>query len=331
MSHRCYLCGNAAELSSEHIIPQCLGGILSAEIFCVACNSACGHAIDVELARQFGRYATLLQIGRERGQNQPFTIVSEDTGLRLRFDGEIIRREKPEVRIDKDASGRVKEVEVIARSEKELKSIFEGIAQKHNIDPTLGAFDCVEHPAPEASHEFVLDNPTIHRAIAKIAYGFACIKLPANLILAEPFNRIREFILGREAPPLVSSNYAHGDFMVDNIRPLHKIHLSLNRKDRLAIGYVALFGTFRYTVLLSESVDGEVEWPAIDYTYDPVTQHEVPANLRFQAPRLTKEDVVHPKQSRKQVLDSLQKGQQVLVEYSPALQEISVEAISGKA
>jgi hypothetical protein len=80
MSNRCYLYLNAQELTSEHIIPQCLGGVLDAKIYCATCNNACGHEIDVALAQQFARYAILLQIGRERGQNQPFTIVSEDPG-----------------------------------------------------------------------------------------------------------------------------------------------------------------------------------------------------------------------------------------------------------
>lgn len=145
------------------------------------------------------------------------------------------------------------------------------------------------------------------------------------------FDEIRQYILGKVSGPLASSNYAHADFMVDNHRPLHKIHLSLSTRDRLVIGYVALFGTFRYTVLLSESLHADVEWPAIDYTYNPVTQREVPANPQFQAPRLTKAEVVSPRQSEAQALGALQKGYQVLVEYSPVLKDVVVEPAKGKA
>lgn len=296
----------------------------------MSCNNASGHAIDIALARQFGRYATLLQLGRERGLNQPFSISSDETGLKLRFDGERISRENPVVRIDKDDAGRVKEIEVIARSEKELNLIFASIARKYNIDPNLMESECINYPAPESSHEFVLDTPEIHRAVAKIVYSFACMRLPPATIFDQSFNNIREFIKGIGGP-FVSSNYAHGDFMVDNLRPLHKIFLSLDRQERLVVGYVALFGTFRYTVLLSDSADSDVEWPAIDYTYDPVTQREIPVNLQFQAPRIRKEDVIHPKQSVEKVLASLQKGQQMLVEFCPALKGATVEAIRGKS
>ena len=323
----CYLCGMKTTLSSEHIIPQCLGGVLKASLYCPSCNSECGHDVDSELARQFGRYATLLQIARERGENQPFTIVSDENGLKFRCDGKMITRADPVVRIDQDDSGKIKAVEVLARNEEELRSIFQSIAKKYNIDPALMIFEQVETPPPVGSHDFVLDNPLIHRSIGKIAYGFACSRLPQNIVLSKAFEAIRHFILGENEESLTSSNFAHGSFMVDNRRPLHKVHLCLNRRERLLGGYVVLFGTFRYTVLLSETLDSGVEWPAIDYTYNPVTQREVVGNLNFIAPDLTREEFVAPKQTKEQVLRALQRGQDVIVAHSPMLGGVSVEAI----
>jgi len=43
--------------------------------------------------------------------------------------------------------------------------------------------------------------------------------------------------------------------------------------------------------------------------------------------RLTKEESLHPKHSRQQVLTALQRGQEVLVAYSPALQGVSIDVI----
>ena len=92
MKGPCYLCGEDVKLTSEHIIPQCLGGVLADRLYCVRCNSECGHDVDVELARHFGRYATLLQVMRDRGENQPFTIVTDESDLRLRCDGKSLVR-----------------------------------------------------------------------------------------------------------------------------------------------------------------------------------------------------------------------------------------------
>ena len=68
----------------------------------------------------------------------------------------------------------------------------------------------------------------------------------------------------------------------------------------------------------------------MDYTYNPVTQREVFGNENFQAPMLTKENVIHPKHSKQQVIGSLQAGHKVLVDYSPALKEVTIEAIGPK-
>lgn len=325
----CYLCERDKKLNSEHIIPQCLGGVLTATLYCTECNGECGHNVDVELARQFGRYATLLQVARERGENQPFTIVEEQSGIRLRCDGKMFTRADPSVRIETDESGVLTEAEVLARSERELKAILKRIAEKYNIDPNLGVFELVENPPPEASHEFVLDNMLIRRTVAKIAYGFACMKLPEDQVRSKEFDPIRAFILGTSDDSRASANFAHGNFMVDNQRPLHKVHLRLDRAARLLVGYVALFGTFRYTVLLADGIVSEVEWAGIDYTYNPVTQREVEGNENFVAPRISRDDVLAPKHSKEQVLAALQRGHEVIAAHSTVLKEVHLEAVPG--
>lgn len=330
MNGTCYLCRRMGELSSEHIIPQCLGGVVSERLYCARCNSTSGHEIDAELAKQFGRYATLLGIRRERGRNQPTSVVCEDSGLRLTFDGKTLARETPVVRIDKDDAGRVLAFEIAGRSREECESILGGICRKYSIDPALAKSERIEQPAQEVSDEIVIDNQAIRRAIAKIAYGFASSRLPAKLILAESFSPIRDFVLGKAEVSLASPNFVHGEFMLDNTRPLHKVHISLNRRDRLVAGYVALFGTFRYTVLLSGSLNSEVEWPAIDYTYDPVSQRDVPMNLNFRAPHLNRDQVLHPKQSCQQVGDALQRGMDMMQGYIAGLEEVSIEMVGSK-
>ncbi len=321
MNDTCFICCKRNNLNLEHIIPQCLGGVLKKRIYCTKCNSKLGRDVDIELAKNFGRYATLLNIGRERGINQPFKLVDENTGLSVKFDGTQFRRDKPVVNMTKSTDGKLEGVEIIARSEEELNEIFSKIAKKYNIDLSLVVFDQLEHEPPSSSHEFYLDNDSIHKAIAKIVYGFACWKLPKEIILSSSFDKIRSYLKNDLIEKLVSSNYddQYTGFMIDNLRPLHKIHLSINRSKKIIVGYVALFGTFRYTVLLSDTFESQIDWPAIDYTYNPVTQREVPANLNFTAPILTKEQVINPKQSKSNVLKALERGMEVISEHSDAL------------
>ena len=103
--------------------------------------------------------------------------------------------------------------------------------------------------------------------------------------------------------------------MTDNTRPLHKIHISLNRNDKLVVGYVALFGIFRFTVLLSDSFKSQIEWPGLDYTFDPVRRQEIFCREFFRAPTITKENILHPKQSKEFVQNELSKGERVIESY----------------
>ncbi|MES2824372.1 MAG: HNH endonuclease [Pseudomonadota bacterium] len=325
MNDTCLICHKHKELNLEHIIPQCLGGRLKKRLYCVDCNSKLGHEIDIELAKNFGRYATLLNVGREGGENQPFIMIDENDGTTLTFDGKKFSRAAPDIKINKDDDGNLERVEVTARSTQELNKIFTSIAKKYNLDLNLVVFDQQHNPPPTSVHEFYLDTESIHKAVAKIAYGFACWKLPKEIILSSSFLKIKNFLKNDIDEKLVSSNFTHTGFMTDNLRPLHKIHLSFNRHEKLVIGYVALFGAFRYTVLLSDSFESGIEWPAIDYTFNPITQKEVPAKLSFTAPRLSKEQVVNPKQSKAMTLNSLGMGMTIISEYSKSLLQVSVD------
>jgi hypothetical protein len=322
------MCGKVRELNLEHIIPQCLGSILEKRIYCIECNSNLGHELDTEVASYFGRYATMLKVKRKRGENQPFIIEDENTGLRLKFDGEKIYRVDPVVTKKNNEDGKIEEVEIIARSAEEREKIFKGIAKKHNINLALLVSDEVNHPPASTVHKFILGNEVLYRAIAKIAYGFASWKLPRGLVYSHSFFNIREYIKGKTKERLVSANYVHTDFMVDNHRPLHKIHISFDRGKSLVVAYVALFGTFRYTVLLSDIYRSDIEWPGIDYTFNPVSQKMVPANLIFKVPSLTKKQVVKPKDNPEYVTTCLEQGLTVIAQHTNGmLLNVDVEKI----
>jgi hypothetical protein len=103
--------------------------------------------------------------------------------------------------------------------------------------------------------------------------------------------------------------------MTDYIRPLHKIHIALNRQRKVVAGYVSLFGIYRFTVLLSNKHAGQLEWTDLDYTFDPVLRKEVFGNERFRAPDLSQENILHPKQSKEFVQQELNRGQKLIESY----------------
>lgn len=320
MRGACYLCSRDMELSVEHVIPQCLGGVLKANLYCAECNNRCGQDIDAELAKQFGRFATLLCIDRERGENQPFEVITEGADeIRLRCDGKGLTRVKPEITPRKHESGKLEEAEIIARSESELHKIAKSLAAKYNFHVESWLFTSTEIQNPTGVHEYVIENALIRRAVAKIAYGLACIRLPKQLVSAAAFDPIRRFVMGMDEKPLASANFADGSFMVDNYRPLHKIHLRYEMENRLLIGYVALFGTFRFTVVLGEGITSEVEWAGIDYTYNPVTRRAIAGNGNFVAPSIGKARALQPNHSRQTIIDAITKGQDVIAAHSEIL------------
>jgi hypothetical protein len=142
-----------------------------------------------------------------------------------------------------------------------------------------------------------------------------CIKAPPDVVFESAFDEVREYIKDGKGLDLACANFIHTQFMADYIRPLHKIHIATNRQRKITVGYVSIFGIYRFTVLLSDKFTSQLEWPDLDYTFDPVRRKEVIGNERFRAPDLSKENILHPKQSKEFVLQELYRGQQAIGSY----------------
>jgi hypothetical protein len=186
-----------------------------------------------------------------------------------------------------------------------------------------------KHPGPvDVEREFIFDNALIRRAISKIAYGLVCTKIPCQYILSSSFDDIRNYIRFGTDKNLASANFRNTQFMSDNIRPLHKIHISFNRRDRLVIGFICLFGIFKYTTLLSKEFNSVIDLADLDYTFDPTTGKEILTKSNFMAPEIGIKDVLSPKHSQKIVLDELRKGHKILSNYIEGYHLLELEAES---
>ena len=205
--------------------------------------------------------------------------------------------------------------DVTARSEKELKRICTSIQKRYNIPGDMKTFQDVHEGPTEAERIMMIDNALLRRAVSKIAYGFTCIKLPESVIFSSAFEAVRKYINASDKPALACANYIHTKFMTDYVRPIHKIHVALNRNRGLLVGYVSLFGIYRFTVLLAENFKSELEWPDLDYTFDPVRREQVVGNENFRVPQLTKENILHPRQSKEFIQSELDKGHKIIGNY----------------
>jgi len=326
MDSICFACRGTKVLTDEHVIPQALGGRLKAKLYCKVCNENFGKNIDTEITNQFGNIATILKIKRERGKFQPFEVEDIGKKITLVFDGKAFRRKDPIVEIESEADGKtLKHANITARSKKELENRIRDIKRRYQVKREIKTFQEVNPGPTDTKYEITIDNTLIRRAVTKIVYSLLCIKVPKDAVLELAFDEVREYIKDGKGPDLASANFIHTQFMTDYIRPLHKIHIALNRQRKVAVGYVSLFGIYRFTVLLSTKYTSQLEWPGLDYTFDPVRRREVFGNERFRAPDLSKENILHPKQSKEFVQQELNEGQKAIESYVDDYEFLGIE------
>ena len=308
----CFICKKYRTLTIEHIIPQSIGGKLKEKLYCKKCNGTLGHTLDDEISKQLGCIATLLNIKRAQGKRQPYEVKKVTDRTTLTFDGKNLKRKEPIVKITSSDGKKLDSADITARSEKELKEICKSIKKRYEMLSEIKTFKDV-HPGPtDVEHEMTIDNALLCRAVSKISYSFLCIKLPKDDIFSPPFDAVREYIKAASVPALACANFVHTQFMTDYSRPLHKIHVALNRREKLVVGYVSLFGFLRFTVLLSNNFESRFEWPGIDYTFDPVRCEQVFGNDNFRVPQLKINDIIQPKQSKEFISSELNKGYEII-------------------
>lgn len=317
MMDQCFACKKFKDLTVEHVIPQALGGRLKAKLYCKDCNNTFGHELDDILTKNFGYIGTLLNIKRERGESQPFNVIATATKTSLVFTGSGLTRKSPSVIIKSKDGKRLEFADVTARTQEELERIKASIQERYEISDAAEQKTFQEiHPGPtDANFDIRIDDTLIRRAVSKIAYSFLCMKISKDLIFSSAFEKIRKYIKDGSGPDLACANFIHTKFMTDYNHPLHKIHVVLNRNKLIIVGFVTLFGIYRFSILLSDIFVSHFEWAGLDYTFDPIRLQKIPGNDKFHIPPLTKVNILKPKQSEKFVLSELEKGHKVLENY----------------
>ena len=108
-------------------------------------------------------------------------------GTELVFNGRKLKRKKPIVNIEKNGD-KIKSVDIIARSEKELREIISQIKSKYSLDSEIKIIH-EDHPGPvDVKFDSVIDNSLIRRAISKIAYSLKSLHLSYTRYIKQFFS-----------------------------------------------------------------------------------------------------------------------------------------------
>lgn len=317
MVNKCFACKESKVLTLEHIIPQAIGGKLKARLYCKDCNDTFGHELDCVLSNNFGKIGSLLRIKRERGETQPFDVIETSTKNPFVFSGKGLSRKNPTILLNSKDGKILEYADVTARTKNELEKIKSSLKERYVMPDGAEQITFQEnHPGPiDANFNITIENTLIRRAVSKIAYSFLCTKIPKEQILSSAFDVVRDYIINGEGSDLARANFIHTAFMTDYNRPLHKIHIVLNRGKLVVVGFVMLFGIYRYAILLSDIFVSHLEWAGFDYTYDPVLLRDVPGNSSFRIPPPTKENILKQRQSKDFNESEMNKGFKMLENY----------------
>ena len=91
------------------------------------------------------------------------------------------------------------------------------------------------------------------------------------------------------------------------------------------IGFICLFGIFKYTTFLSREFNSVIDLADIDYTFDPTTGKVICTPPNFMVPEIEINDVLSPKHSKQLVLDELMKGHKIFPNYIDGYHLLEIE------
>lgn len=300
----CVICDeliSSSNESDEHLVLNALGGRRRIRGFlCKQCNSDTGAEWDAPLAKQLAPFCVLLGIRRSRGRVQPVEFdmiqmswpdfVSDFLGP---VPGAISRqnilqkvRVYPGGRIEyatptfsSKQVGDATHIHFTTRTVREMKQRMKELKRKH---PELASEAADINISEAETSDYVIGwslpewTPNDGRVLTKSAVALA---VDAG-IPPRSCDRAIGFLRGDAQPCFF---YWYDNDPVQNRvtgMPLHIVHVNGNSKNAQLLGYVELFGCFRFGICLSTSYSGE----AIEVTYaiDPTTGDEIDVDLRLQ-------------------------------------------------
>lgn len=266
MMLQCLYCTNAQfELgkgSEEHVILSSLGGKKSSRnICCEACNNKYGGEIDVVLSKEFHFFCTMIGIRTGRGKDAPTQLkilTTENEKYDLLPGGKNRLSDNTVEFTDGENSSTVS---ITARDEETALKLLNVALRKYGKDlkdlSSVSGINITGYPDPMTGRISI--GQEFYRSIAKMALTYVATLISPKRLRGEEFLKITSFIKGEHTSNdyvrIESANVFPSAPGIDELN--HRIFFLATAEKKRAIVLLELFGSFRFSVLLSDVWSGE--------------------------------------------------------------------------
>lgn len=301
----CYKCNNPIleeNKSKEHLLQEALGGSkTSSNLICNPCNRVLGDTIDVEIVSQIGFFADLL--GVNSSTKHKIIHAEAEGGL----DWSIGSGLKGLYHIRCEIKGN--SFDLHGKDEKECKEKFRKMLKKHiKSNPDLNVneeinniqFEDIKAPGKLFFNNRKSENPKEMVVGGSIKYYAAITKILLNHYLENGGKRefVEEavlFVTKQEGNFRNCISTVYSDGITRNLSDNelgHVVYVWSDLNDKLLLGYIELFGIFRYLVCLNSNYNGpkhEFKW-----AYDLIKKSEYNPSVIYnpnELKKLPKEEV----------------------------------------
>lgn len=282
MKDTCIICRKEYEealLTSEHIIPDSLGGAITIKKVCKQCNSLLGSKIDIALTNNYicGTYRYLLGLKGKKGNIPspfPSSVLTDDPEQKIIFNGT-----EPSL-IPKKTTNEEGEICITCNSDTEADKMVEKILKRHGIDTSnrqeiesrvTKRKEITEKPKFSFSVDINIGGMAI--AVTKIGYEIAYYLLGNTYLKDKRGMKITDMILEYADCKVYKDEYDHlvaswgpeesFNSFVSKLQQYYKIDYKYHHfilLDRIAgtnqLGcLVSLFGKLNYTIVVSDTAD----------------------------------------------------------------------------
>lgn len=280
--------------SREHIIPNAIGGRLSSDkLICNSCNNKSGSAWDAVLCNQYTILCVWFGVSRERGNVPNCSVENEIGEISIISNDGKIQPKKPTFSSKKINENEC-EITVKANNHKDAKKIISSFCKKNNLQPD---FTTLQHRevlfndhGGDTKFSFDLSGPQIGRSVAKMMYLYSLHVGVDRESMKDVFK-----YLSAESNVQPFGPYYDVDLILkrpENI-PIHVI--SVCGKNNRIIGYIELFGLFKYVFNLSSDYHGNDFCHT--YALDPVSGDILDATICFDRINSSVEQYLKPEVS----------------------------------
>ena len=275
-SNKCYLCHKVLDNSNsskEHVIPNALGGKLTARILCHDCNNKLGSSCDAKLAEALKFFAYKVNHSRSYGKVQEIELklnghtVKAIPGGGFKACHPIIKISDKQIHIEAygDDVENITENTLLNLLKKKKINSIQYDALKEQITKHIKV---VDHPLIEGEIQF----KNVWIGLIKIAINYAVSQGVSYSELEE----VIDLLLSNDelkTIPFVNLYYSDNAFPEVKGSICHIIHLIGDAKTKSLYCFISLYGVLQSIVLLSTRYRGESF--SSSYAYDVWNDKEV--------------------------------------------------------